>query len=454
MAPAFPLQSLLLAVPIVIVACQIGGWVARRLGQPPVIGEIAAGIALGPSLLGWQAPELQQQVLPAHVLPTTSALGAIGLLAFLFLIGFELDLPALRGARRALVGVAAGSIVVPGLLGTVLGMLLYSRFAPAGVDRAPFVLFVAVAVGITAFPVLARILSDRNLERTVLGSFVMLAAGANDVVAWCLLTAVVALSASGSALEVVGVAALAAAISVLLIVTRPVLSRAIARLGRSSDELVLVALCAGLLLSSYATDRIGVHPAFGAFLFGAVAPRGLASVERSAARIRAVIVPLLLPLYFVDVGLHTDLTALSWGQWGWAVVVVAVAVAGKLIGAAGAARLTGCTWQWAAAVGILMNCRGLTELIVLGIGRDIGVISAELFAIFVVMAILTTLATAPLLGVLVGRHPGVVHSPTGTGEDPRPVSSEARPDAPGRSKTAGRGVLRSSAGSPGSSTPG
>lgn len=329
-----PLLPLLLAVPAVVLACQAGGRAVRLIGQPPVIGEILAGILLGPSLLGWLAPGVQHHLLPPSVLPVTSALGNIPLLAFLFLIGLELDLRSLRTTRRAVVAVSLGSLLLPLALGTALASAMYPHLAPPGVGRLPFTLFVAVALSITAFPVLARILADRGVETTRLGTFVMACAAVDDALAWCLLTAVVALCTAGTALSALTTLAWAAVLMAALTLLRPVLLALLKRAGRTSDDLVLVVLFAGLCLTAYATDRIGVHPAFGAFLFGAVAPRGLPAVERSAARIRAVFLPVLLPLYFVDTGLHTNLSNLPAGQWGWGTAILTVAVVGKWGGAA------------------------------------------------------------------------------------------------------------------------
>jgi Kef-type K+ transport system membrane component KefB len=273
------------------------------------------------------------------------------------------------------------------------------------VDRLPFVLFVAVSLSITAFPVLARILADRGLQSTHLGAFVMACAAANDAIAWCLLTAVIALCVTATPLAALAAAGLTAALATALTLLRPTLRKLLGRAGRSSDELVLVLLCAGLLLTAYATDRIGVHPALGAFLFGAVMPRRMPPVERAAARIRAVFVPVLLPLYFATIGLHTDIAHLPSAQWGWALAILAAAVVGKWGGTAGAARLTGADWRWAATVGTLMNCRGVTELVVLGIGRQLGVITPQLFTMLVLMAVVTTAATAPVLSRLTAGDP-------------------------------------------------
>lgn len=411
-----PLLPVLLAVPVVVLACQAGGRVVRLLGQPPVIGEILAGILLGPSLLGWLAPTVQQHILPPSVLPVTSALGTLGLLAFLFLIGLELDLRSLRTTRGAVAAVSFTGLLLPMALGAGLAAALYPHFAPDGVGRLPFTLFVAVALSITAFPVLARILADRGLETTPLGTFALACAATDDALAWCLLTAAVALATTGAALSALTTLGLTAAFTAVLALIRPLLRTLLERVGRTGDELVLALLFVGLCLSAYTTDQIGVHPAFGAFLFGAATPRGLPAVERSAARIRAVVLPLLLPLFFVDAGLHTDFSTLPAGQWGWGAAILAVAVVGKWGGTAGAARLTGSDWRWSAAVGTLMNCRGLTELVVLGIGLQTGVITETLFTLLVIMTVITTAATAPILRRVAGDDPRM--TPPAPHDDP------------------------------------
>ncbi|MFE4304731.1 cation:proton antiporter [Streptomyces sp. NPDC056891] len=420
-----PLSLVLVAVPAVVLACQTGGWLARRIGQPAVIGEMAVGILLGPSLLGWLAPGIQHLLLPPAVLPFTSVLGNLALLVFLFLVGLELDLRSLRATRRAVASVAAGSILLPLALGTGLAVAMYPALAPPGVQRLPFVLFIATALSITAFPVLARILTDRGLATTRLGAFALACAATDDALAWCLLIAATALATAGSPLDALTALALTAVLTAVLTVGRPFVKRMLERAARTSDDLVTVLLVAGLLLAACATDRIGVHPAFGAFLFGATVPRGLPAVERSAARLQAVVVPVLLPLFFVDTGLHTDLAALPASQWGWAGLVLAVAVTGKWAGAAGAARLAGCDWRWSALMGTLMNCRGITEIVVLGIGLQLGIISTNLFTIMVLMAVVTTAATAPLLDRLTRGAPDLT-TPARV-----PESATTQPGSPG-----------------------
>ncbi|MFG2566228.1 cation:proton antiporter [Streptomyces sp. NPDC048567] len=419
-----PLSLVLIAVPAVVLACQAGGWAARRLGQPPVIGEMTVGILLGPSLLGWLAPGVQHLLLPAAVLPYTSVLGNVALLVFLFLVGLELDLASLRASRRAVASVATGSMVLPLVLGTGLALAMFPALAPDGVHRLTFVLFIATAMSITAFPVLARILTDKGLASTRLGTFALACSAIDDAFAWCLLIAVTALATAGSPVAALVALALTALLTAALVAGRGLVKRLLARAARASDEMVTVLLVSGLLLAAWATDRIGVHPAFGAFLVGATLPRGLPAVERSAARLQAVVVPVLLPLFFVDIGLHTDIAGLPGSQWGWAALILAVAVTGKWLGTAGAARLAGCDWRWSAAMGALMNCRGITEIVVLGIGLQLGVISDDLFTMMVLMAVVSTAATAPLLDRLTRNAPDLT-APAPPREAVQPGDPEA-----------------------------
>ncbi|MFI8238222.1 cation:proton antiporter [Streptomyces sp. NPDC085866] len=400
-APAFdPLPDLLIAVPVVIAACRAGAGLFRRLGQPPVIGEITLGILLGPSLLGWLSPSLQHWLFPPEVLPYIGALGNLGLLAFMFLVGLELDLSALRGHSRSAVAVSQASIALPLALGSLLALGMYGTFAPEGVGRLPFVLFIAVSMSITAFPVLARILSDRGMYTTRLGSLAMACAAVDDVTAWCLLAVVAAVGASGS-LQDAAMTALWSVVFlvVMLWVVRPLLAKAAERASRAVESTVLVVLFTGLCLSAFVTDRIGIHALFGAFLFGVVTPRGSRTVEISAARMRAFTVPVLLPLFFVNTGLKTDIALLNGdpSQWLWAAAVLAAAAFGKWGGSTAAARLAGESWRDAMSIGALMNCRGLTELVALNLGLQLGVIGPSLFTILVLMALITTAVTSPAL---------------------------------------------------------
>ncbi|MFI2370864.1 cation:proton antiporter [Streptomyces sp. NPDC018833] len=429
MSAADPLPALLVAVPVVILACQMGAALLRRLGQPPVIGEIAMGIVLGPSLIGWVWPQAQAWLFPDAVLPYTSVLGQFGLLAFMFLVGLELDLGALRGHSRIAVAVSQAGMLLPLGLGALLALAMYGQLAPDGVGLVPFTLFVAVAMSVTAFPVLARILVDRGLYGTPLGALAMACAAVDDVAAWCLLALVVALASAGSPLDALTTAGLAVLFAgAMVLVVRPLLARwAAARADRTNDGVILVLLFSGLSLSALMTDLIGVHTLFGAFLFGVVTPRGHRRVEASAARLRAVAVPVLLPLFFVHTGLRTEIGALAADpvQWLWAGAVVVVAVLGKWGGAAGAARVCGRSWREALSIGALMNCRGLTELVVLNIGLELGVIGPELFTMLVLMALITTAVTSPAVSRLHRpRLPAPTPAPT---PDPAPAATAASP---------------------------
>ncbi|MFD6419967.1 cation:proton antiporter [Streptomyces sp. NPDC060194] len=400
MSAAETMPAVLVAVPVAILACQLGATLVKRLGQPAVIGEITMGILLGPSLLGWLWPAAQQWLFPESVLAYTAVLGQLGLLGFMFLVGLELDLGSLRGSSRTAVAVSQAGILVPLTLGALLALPLYDRFAPDGVAFAPFALFVAVAMAITAFPVLARILVDRGLYGTPLGALAMTCAAVDDVAAWCLLALVVALSTAGSPFDALTAAGLTVVFGALMIlVVRPLLARLAAggRSERANDGVVMVLLFSGLCVSALATDLIGVHTLFGAFLFGVATPRGHRRVEASAARLRAVVVPVLLPLFFVHTGLSTEIGLLVGDpvQLLWLLALLAVAVLGKWGGATGAARLCGQSWRQSMSIGALMNCRGLTELVVLSIGLHLGVIGPALFTLLVLVALITTAITSP-----------------------------------------------------------
>ncbi|MFD4987467.1 cation:proton antiporter [Streptomyces sp. NPDC058374] len=400
---SLPLTQILLAVPAVVLTCQLGGAVFRRLGQPPVIGEIAMGIALGPSLFGALWPEGQHWLLSSSTTPFLDGLGQLGLLSFMFLIGTELDLATLRGHSRTALAVSQVSIALPAVCGALLALAMYGPLAPKGVGRTPFVLFIAVSMSITAFPVLARILADRGLTGTPLAALAIACAAVDDVAAWCLLAVVVAIAGSGSALDALTTAALAASfLLAMLYVVRPLLALWVRRATQPRDGLVLALLFSGACLASLATDEIGVHSLFGAFVFGTIVPRDSPTVARSTTRLGAFVVPVLLPLFFVQTGLRTNFGLLgdNASAWLWAGAILIVAAFGKWGGSALTARLTGRSWRDSLTIGALMNCRGLTELVVLNIGLDLGVISSEVFTMLVLMALITTVATSPALALL------------------------------------------------------
>ncbi|MFE1554203.1 cation:proton antiporter [Streptomyces sp. NPDC058734] len=394
------------AVAVVVLACGAGGALARKAGQPAVVGEIAVGILLGPTFLGWVWPEGQRWLLPGEVVPHLAELGNLGLVVFMFLVGLELDVGMLRGLRRAVVAVSQASVWVPLGLGGLLALGLYGTFAPEGVGRAEFVLFVAVALSVTAFPVLARILTEQGLYGTPVGALAMACAAVVDVVAWCLLAVVVAVAGGGGGGGGVGAGLWRAALAGVFVAgmwwgVRPLLARAAARWGVRDRGGGVVALFGGVCLAAYATEALGVHALFGAFVFGAVVPKGVKAVESAARRMREFAVPVLLPLFFVGSGLRTDVGALrGGGAWWWAAGVLGVAVVAKWGAGTAAALAAGVRRKDAVLLGALMNCRGVTELVVLNVGLGLGVIGVELFTVLVLMALVTTAATGPVVRAL------------------------------------------------------
>lgn len=395
------LPRVLSALIIIILTSRLLGMMFRWLGQPRVIGEVVAGILLGPSLLGQFAPTTAAWLFPAEILPLLGILAQLGIILYMFLIGLELNASLLRGHAQATLTIAHTSIVVPFVLGCLLSLWLFQHYAPAGVSFTSFALFQGVAMSITAFPVLARILTDRKLDQTELGVIAISCAAADDVTAWCLLTVIVGIAQSQltSSLLTAGLTFLY--VGLMFFVVRPIVLRWLSSeratsLTRDVTALVLVAL----LASAWATDMIGIHAIFGAFLLGAVIPHDSHMASEFRHKLEDVVSILLLPVFFAHAGMRTELGLLSNAQdWWYCFCVIVVATAGKFGGTYFAARLVGRDRSMSAALGILMNTRGLMELIVLNMGLELGVISPTLFAMMVVMALVTTIATSPLLRV-------------------------------------------------------
>ncbi|MGH3756936.1 cation:proton antiporter [Actinophytocola sp.] len=393
-----PLARLFLAIAVVVGACKLAGVLARRIGQPPVIGEIAAGILLGPSVLGALWPQGREWLLPDQVLPQLHVLAQLGVVLFVFLTGLELDLGKLKGRGQLAVVVSHVSIVAPFLLGVLLAVPAYERFAPDGVGYLPFALFLGVSMSITALPVLARILVDLGMYRSRIGTLVMTCALAGDVTAWILLALVVAVVGVSSMAGVLTTVGLTAAFAGLLFALRPWLTRVLGTAQAQRARLVVQLVLVGVLVCATATEWMGVHAIFGAFLFGLVLPGDSAVGQRLHGTIDNLTTTLLLPLFFAYSGLRTELTLLGdAGMWGWCGLILVLAVAGKLGGSAVAARAMGTNWNQSLQIGALMNCRGLTELVVLNIGLDLGVLTPDLFAIMVLMALITTALAGPVV---------------------------------------------------------
>jgi Kef-type K+ transport system membrane component KefB len=396
-----PLPLLILQACIIIAAARSIGALARCLGQPAVIAEVIAGILLGPSLLGRVAPAFFDTLFPKASFAGLSLVSNVGLVFFMFLIGLELDPKLLRGRGASSFAISAAGIVVPFGLGALLATRIFESNAQPGVGKASFVLFMGIAMSITAFPVLARILSETKLIRTKMGSIALACAAADDVTAWCLLAFVVSfVHAKGPLSALVTTVEVAAFAAFMLLVVRPVLARLNARvLTREHVTQNVVALTFVLLLASaFTSEVIGVHALFGAFLFGTIMPRQGDYAQALAERLEDFVVVGFLPLFFAFSGLRTQLGLLSGlNDWLLCVALIAVACIGKFGGSFSVARLTGMSTRDAAAVGVLMNTRGLMELIVLNIGLDLGVISPKVFTMMVLMALVTTLMTTPLL---------------------------------------------------------
>jgi Kef-type K+ transport system membrane component KefB len=394
---------ILLAVVVIVAASRAGGRVAEALRQPRVIGEMAVGFLLGPSLFGALAPEAQRWLFPPQVLPHLQDLAQLAVVCFVFLFGADLSLRFLRGSGRHVVAVALGMVVIPVTAGVLFAFWLAGDYRPPGIGLTPFVLFVGVAMGVTAFPVLVRILQETGLARSRVGFVALTAAGLADGLAWCLLAVAVG-TASGD-----GLTGPAGIVTLLLLfavatwtVVRPALRRFVELAERRKVPGVLVA--AALLLfalgGAYVTDQIGVHAIFGAFFVGLALPRHSRRVRRLTRPIERG-VRLVLPLFFAAVGLSIGLGFLeSADQLAVLGLIVLVAVTGKLGGTALVARLAGMRWRESVGVGVMVNCRGLTELVVLTTGLSLGIIGNDLFVMFVLMTLLTTAATGPLLGLL------------------------------------------------------
>jgi Kef-type K+ transport system membrane component KefB len=400
------LLHVLLALASVIVAGRAFGWLLARAGQPPVIGEVVAGIVLGPSLLGRVAPDISGFVLPPSVAPFLGVIAQLGVVLYMFLVGLEFDSARLRHLVHTSVAIAHASIVVPFLLGSFLALRIYSELAPSGVPFTSFALFMGISLAVTAFPVLARILSDRGMTRSELGMLALGCAAADDVTAWCLLAFVVGVTQAKleSALWVCVFSLLY--IAIILVVVRPVAKRLARRFDDNDvNRNVVAGVLLALLVSALATEVIGIHAVFGAFLLGAVIPHDCAITRVLTRQMEDLVTVLLLPAFFAFTGMRTQIGLVAgWNEWLICGLIILVATAGKFGGTLLAARLAGLGWRMSAALGILMNTRGLMGLIVLNIGLELGVISPTLFAMMVIMALVTTLATTPILHFLGAAH--------------------------------------------------
>ncbi|MDF5738225.1 MULTISPECIES: cation:proton antiporter [unclassified Nostoc] len=391
----------LVEVLIVIGLSRLVGLGFRSIKQPLVIGEIVAGIMLGPSLFGLVAPHLAVTLFPPETFPFLNVLSQVGLIFFMFLIGLELNPKYLSGQLEVAVLTSHVSILIPFSLGTLLAVLLYPLVSNASVSFTAFALFLGAAMSITAFPVLARIITENNLQGTRLGTLALTCAAVDDVTAWCLLAVAIAVARTGDfAGAIPTILTSIIYIGLMLTVGRWFLQRLAKhylRAGRLS-QLLLAGIYMAVVASALITELIGIHLIFGAFLLGAAMPKNEDLVRELAVKTEDFVLIFLLPIFFAYSGLKTQIGLLNRPElWLLCALVLGVAIAGKYIGTYVAARVSGISKREASALGWLMNTRGLTELIVLNIGLELGVISPLIFTMLVIMALVTTFMTSPLL---------------------------------------------------------
>ncbi|WP_235926167.1 cation:proton antiporter domain-containing protein [Actinokineospora pegani] len=385
--------TLLVVLALIITLARLLGAGARRLGQPPVIGEVLAGVLVLPLLVA-TAPGAA--LFPDAIRSDLSVLANLGVALFMFVVGMELDTATVRRSGKTAVAVAVSCMALPFGLGLLVALALAGRHAPDGSHTA-FLVYFAVAMSITAFPVLARLLTDRGMQRTASGSLALTSAAINDALAWVLLAVAVALSGQGADDQWL-LALSVPYLALMLWGVRPALAKIMAD-DRVLGPGKLAVVVAGMLLSAAFTEWIGLHLIFGAFLFGVVMPpSGVRQlVHEKVAELNGV---LLLPIFFIVAGLNIDLGAFTSSGLGWLALILVAAITGKFLGAYAAARACGCPPRQSAVLGTLMNTRGLTELVVLSIGVQMGLLTPQLYTLMVIMALVTTAMAAPLLSVL------------------------------------------------------
>lgn len=402
------LLYVLIALSVVVGTARAFGSLFSLIHQPAVIGEVIGGILLGPSFLGKFAPQVSAVILPATAFPFLGVIAQLGVILYMFVVGLELDLSVLRKSGHATLAISHASIVAPFLCGALLALQIYNRVSLPEVPFTSFALFLGVSLSVTAFPVLARILTDRNVNRSKMGTIALTCAAVDDVTAWCLLALVVSLSQAklGSAFMTLGLTVIY--IAAMLSIGGYLMKRFVPWLEKF-DRLTdggMAIFFVGLLLSSLATEVIGIHAIFGAFLLGAITPHDSRVAKELTDRIQDLVRIMFLPAFFAFTGMRTEIGSLNTLEdWKLCGMIILIASVGKFGGTLIAARLTGLDWRNAAALGILMNTRGLVELIVLNLGLDLKIISPQLFTMLVLMALVTTFITSPIFHWLTKARP-------------------------------------------------
>lgn len=399
-----PIALLLIQIVVILLFVKIFGWICSKIGQPAVVGEIIAGVVLGPSLLGTYFPEISIAIFPISSLGNIGLLSQIGLVLFMFIVGMELDFKVLKNRAKEAVLISHASIVFPFALGIILAYFIYEHFTHEGVSFMAFALFMGIAMSITAFPVLARIVHERGIHKDPLGAMVITCAAIDDITAWCLLATVIAIVKAGTFVSSLYVIAFSVLYILMMFkLVRPFLKR-IADLQTSKNIISKTNIGIFfiiLFLSAYTTEIIGIHALFGAFLAGVIMPSNMNFRKLFIDKIEDISMILLLPLFFVYTGLRTQIGLLNEPYlWHVCLAIIGVAILGKFVGSAFAARFVGLNWHASATIGALMNTRGLMELVVLNIGYDLGILTPEVFAMMVVMALFTTFMTSPSLNLI------------------------------------------------------
>lgn len=396
-----PLTTLLIQIIAVLLMVRLFGYLFSLIRQPSVIGEIVAGIVLGPSVLGFFFPDAFQFLFPVESLTNLELLSQVGLILFMFVIGMELDFSVLKNKINETLVISHAGILVPFFLGILASFWIYETYAAAQTPFMPFALFIGISMSITAFPVLARIIQERNMTKTPLGTLAIASAANDDVTAWCLLAVVIAISKAGSfasALYSVGLAAVY--IAVMFMAVRPFLKKVgeVYANQEAINKTFVAFILLNLIISSCTTEIIGIHALFGAFMAGVVMPSNIGFRKVMMEKVEDISLVFFLPLFFAFTGLRTEIGLINSPElWIVCLLLVTVAVAGKLGGCAVAARLVGESWKDSLTVGTLMNTRGLMELVALNIGYEMGVLPPSIFVILVIMALVTTFMTTPLL---------------------------------------------------------
>ena len=397
-------EQFILSIGIILLATRVLGWIFQRIGQPRVVGEMIAGIMLGPSLFGRYFPRAFDHLFPAASLTTLAAVSQLGLLLFIFVVGLEVDLKRVLKQREEIVVISSFSILAPLGLGIVLATLLYQDFSGPHVGFFSFALFMGTAMSITAFPVLARILKERNLGGTEIGTIAISCAAVNDVAAWFLLALLTAMARPAHDWGGLAVTFLwlLAFVAIMLFGARRaafLLEKVYARSGAGFELFSILVLI--MLASSWTTERVGIHALFGAFVAGLVMPKNEQMIAQISEKIEALTLALLLPLFFALAGLRTRIDLLTGKDfWVYTLPILGTAILGKLAGAAIPSRVTGRRWKDSIALGVLMNTRGLVELVVLNAGLELGILTPKLFTMMVIMALVTTFMTTPILAAM------------------------------------------------------